>query len=102
MNKEKSQKKQYNDVNGILLLNKSAGVSSNQSLQKVKRIYNAKKAGHTGSLDVPATGLLPICFGEATKVSEYLLSSDKKYFARCRLGETTTTGDAEGLSLIHI
>ena len=96
MNKEKSQKKQYNDVNGILLLNKSAGVSSNQSLQKVKRIYNAKKAGHTGSLDVPATGLLPICFGEATKVSEYLLRSDKKYFARCRLGETTTTGDAEG------
>lgn len=93
----KEQKKRIrDDVNGILLLDKPAGISSNSSLQYVKRIYNAKKAGHTGSLDVPATGLLPICFGEATKVSGYLLNSNKKYRVRCKLGETTTTGDAKG------
>ena len=86
----------FNDVNGILLLDKSSGISSNNSLQRVKRIYNARKAGHTGSLDVPATGLLPICFGEATKISGYILGSDKKYYAKCKLGETTTTGDASG------
>ena len=85
-----------NNVNGILLLDKPTGLSSNRSLQNVKRIYNAKKAGHTGSLDVPASGLLPICFGEATKVSGYLLNSNKKYFVQCKLGKTTTTGDAMG------
>ncbi len=83
-------------VNGILLLDKPAGLSSNQLLQRVKRLYNARKAGHTGSLDVPATGLLPICFGEATKVSAFLLDSDKTYVAKGRLGITTTTGDATG------
>ena len=93
---KKNKKFFFNDVNGILLLDKSSGISSNNSLQRVKRIYNARKAGHTGSLDVPATGLLPICFGEATKISGYLLGSDKKYYAKCKLGETTTTGDASG------
>ncbi len=93
---KKNKKFFFNDVNGILLLDKSSGISSNNSLQKVKRIYNARKAGHTGSLDVPATGLLPICFGEATKISGYILGSDKKYYAKCKLGETTTTGDASG------
>ncbi len=83
-------------VNGILLLDKPAGLSSNQLLQRVKRLFNARKAGHTGSLDVPATGLLPICFGEATKVSAFLLDSDKTYVAKGRLGITTTTGDATG------
>ncbi len=83
-------------VSGILLLDKPAGLSSNQVLQRVKRLFNASKAGHTGSLDVPATGLLPICFGEATKVSAYLLDSNKTYTARGRLGKTTTTGDATG------
>ena len=93
---KKQKKRIRDDVNGILLLDKPAGISSNSSLQYVKRIYNAKKAGHTGSLDVPATGLLPICFGEATKVCGYLLNSNKKYRVRCKLGETTTTGDAKG------
>ena len=71
-------------------------MSSNGALQHVKRIYNANKAGHTGNLDVPATGLLPICLGEATKVSAYLLDSDKRYHARCKLGFKTNTGDATG------
>ena len=89
-----------NNVNGILILDKPIGLSSNGTLQNVKRIYNAKKAGHTGSLDVPASGLLPICFGEATKVSRYLLNSNKKYYAQCKLGQTTTTGDATGEMLL--
>ncbi len=79
-----------------MLLDKPAGMSSNSALQHVKRLFNAKKAGHTGNLDVPATGLLPICLGEATKVSAYLLDSSKTYRALCRLGITTTTGDADG------
>jgi len=83
-------------VNGILLLDKPAGISSNRALQLVKRLLNADKAGHTGSLDPLATGLLPICFGEATKIAGYLLGSRKAYAARCRLGVTTTTDDAEG------
>mgnify|MGYP001173102062 CR=1 FL=1 len=93
---EKQKKKTKNNVKGILLLDKPIGMSSNRLLQTVKKIYNAKKAGHTGSLDVPASGLLPICFGEATKVSGYLLNSNKKYFVKCSLGITTTTGDASG------
>ncbi|MCC5809374.1 MAG: tRNA pseudouridine(55) synthase TruB [Ectothiorhodospiraceae bacterium] len=83
-------------VNGILLLDKPAGMTSNRALQRVKRLYGAAKAGHTGSLDPLATGLLPICFGEATKVSGFLLDADKRYRVRCRLGQTMTTGDAEG------
>lgn len=84
------------NISGILVLDKPAGISSNGALQQVKRIYNANKAGHTGSLDVPATGVLPICLGQATKISGYLLNADKTYAARCKLGTTTTTGDASG------
>jgi len=84
------------NVHGILLLNKPLGISSNAALQKVKRLFQAKKAGHTGSLDNLATGLLPICLGEATKLSGFLLSADKQYRAECVLGVTTTTADAEG------
>lgn len=84
------------DVNGILLFDKPAGLTSNAALQQVKRLYRARKAGHTGSLDPLATGLLPICFGEATKISGFLLDADKHYLVRCQLGVTTTTGDAEG------
>src|SRR5436190_22324084 len=83
-------------VNGILLLDKPAGMTSNGVLQRVKRLYNAKKAGHTGSLDPIATGMLPICFGEATKFSQFLLDSDKSYEVVARLGVQTTTGDSEG------
>lgn len=96
----RGRKKRGRAVNGILVLDKPAGMSSNGALQHVKRIYNANKAGHTGNLDVPATGLLPICLGEATKVSAYLLNSDKSYRARCKLGITTTTADAEGEVLL--
>jgi len=83
-------------IDGLLLLNKPAGMSSNQALQKVKRMLGARKAGHTGSLDPAATGMLPICFGEATKVSAYLLDADKTYRVTAKLGEATETGDAEG------
>jgi len=83
-------------VNGILLLDKPSGMTSNAALQTVKRLYQARKAGHTGSLDPLATGLLPLCFGEATKVSGFLLDADKRYRVVCKLGERTTTGDAEG------
>jgi tRNA pseudouridine55 synthase len=83
-------------VNGILLLDKPLGLSSNQALQRVKFMYQADKAGHTGSLDPLATGMLPICLGEATKLSGVLLDSDKVYRARVRLGQRTDTGDAEG------
>jgi tRNA pseudouridine55 synthase len=92
-----SQKKiERRPVDGILLLNKSYKLSSNTALQQVKRLYNAKKAGHTGSLDPLATGVLPICLGEATKFSSYLLDADKIYTAWGRLGYTSPTGDAEG------
>lgn len=83
-------------VSGILLLDKPIGISSNAALQIVKRLYQAEKAGHTGSLDPLATGMLPVCLGEATKLSGVLLDSDKCYRAEVRLGERTTTGDAEG------
>lgn len=83
-------------IDGVLLLNKSVGMSSNAALQKVKRIYNAQKAGHTGTLDPLATGLLPICFGEATKFAAYLLEGNKEYIATIKLGEATTTYDSEG------
>ncbi len=84
------------DLNGILLLDKAIGVSSNFVLQQAKKMFCASKAGHTGSLDPLATGLLPICFGDATKMSAYLLDSEKKYVAECRLGIATTSGDADG------
>lgn len=83
-------------IDGVLLLDKPLGLSSNQALQQVKRFYQAAKAGHTGSLDPLATGLLPICLGEATKFSHFLLDADKSYRALIHLGSTTTTGDAEG------
>lgn len=83
-------------VTGVLLLDKPPGISSNHALQRVRRIYEAARAGHTGSLDVPATGLLPICLGEATKLSGYLLDAPKAYRAGIRFGVTTTTGDAAG------
>lgn len=85
-----------NDISGVLLFNKPQILSSNIALQKVKRLYNAKKAGHTGTLDPLATGLLPICFGEATKFSAFLLDADKEYIATIKLGETTTTYDSCG------
>lgn len=83
-------------VNGILLLNKPAGMTSNRALQKVKRLLDARKAGHTGSLDPAATGMLPLCFGEATKVSAYLLDAEKTYRVTAKLGEATDTGDGDG------
>jgi tRNA pseudouridine55 synthase len=84
------------EVNGILLLDKPIGLSSNQALQRVKRLFKARKAGHTGSLDPLATGLLPLCFGSATKISAFLLDADKQYQVGIKLGVTTTTADAEG------
>ncbi len=89
------------NVNGVLLLDKPVGMSSNLALQVVKRLFNANKAGHTGSLDPLASGLLPICFGEATKASGFLLDADKHYQVRCKLGEKTATGDAEGEVIEH-
>lgn len=83
-------------MDGLLLLNKPAGLTSNQALQKVKRLLRARKAGHTGSLDPAATGMLPLCFGEATKVCAYLLNADKTYRVAARLGEATDTGDGDG------
>src|SRR5687767_3898046 len=83
-------------INGILLLDKPINVTSNGALQRMKRLFNAKKAGHTGSLDPTATGMLPICFGEATKFSQFLLDSDKSYRVTAKLGIETTTGDSEG------
>ena len=88
--------KKNNNVNGVLLLDKPIGMSSNAVVQKLKRIYGAKKVGHTGTLDPQATGLLPLCFGEATKFSSYLLDADKEYIATIQLGITTTTYDSEG------
>lgn len=84
------------DINGVLLLDKPQGLSSNDALQKVKRIFNANKAGHTGALDPLATGMLPICLGEATKFSQFLLDSDKRYRVIARLGQRTDTSDADG------
>ena len=84
------------DVHGILLLDKPSGITSNDALQQVKRIYNAAKAGHTGALDPLATGMLPICLGEATKFSQFLLDADKRYQVTAKLGERTDTSDADG------
>lgn len=84
------------DVNGVLLLNKPTGKSSNAVLQQIKWLYQAKKAGHTGSLDPLASGMLPICLGEATKFANYFLTADKSYYVTAKLGITTDTYDAEG------
>ena len=85
------------NVNGIILLDKAKGESSNHALQRIKRLFHAKKAGHTGSLDPLATGVLPLCLGEATKISQFLLDSDKRYMAKVKLGERTDSGDSEGV-----
>ena len=84
------------DVHGILLLDKPEGLTSNAALQEAKKAFQANKAGHTGSLDPIATGLLPLCFGEATKISSFFLNADKKYKSIFTLGIATDTGDAEG------
>lgn len=91
-----ARRKRGRDVDGVVLLDKPLGLSSNQALQRVRRAFDARKAGHTGSLDPLATGLLPVCLGEATKLSAYLLEADKYYRVTARLGAETTTGDGEG------
>lgn len=83
-------------IHGVILLDKPTGISSNDALQKVKRLYGAEKAGHTGALDPLATGMLPICLGEATKFSQFLLDSDKRYRVIAKLGERTDTSDSDG------
>ena len=88
--------RKINKINGIFLLDKPAGITSNKALQITKKIFKAEKAGHTGRLDPIATGLLPICFGQATKVSKYLIESSKTYRVKAKLGIKTTTGDSEG------
>ena len=90
------RKRRGRNVSGVLLLDKPQGLTSNAALQRVLRIYRARKGGHTGSLDPLATGMLPICLGEATKLSSWLLDADKHYEVTARLGEATDTGDAEG------
>ena len=88
--------KKGRDINGVVLLDKASGGSSNDVLQQVKRLFGANKAGHTGSLDPLASGLLPICLGQATKVAQFLLDDDKRYFVRAKLGQISSTGDSEG------
>lgn len=90
------RKRKGRPIDGILVLDKPAGITSNGALQRAKRLFDAAKAGHTGSLDPMATGVLPLCFGEATKFSQFLLDADKRYLARIRLGVTTASGDADG------
>ena len=94
-------KSRYDAVDGLLLLNKPPGMTSNRALQTVRRLLKAKKAGHTGSLDPSATGMLPLCFGEATKVCAFLLDADKTYRVTARLGEATSTGDADGSEVVE-
>jgi tRNA pseudouridine55 synthase len=94
--KEQSGQRRKRAVDGLLILNKPSGITSNRALQVVKRLLRARKAGHTGSLDPSATGMLPLCFGEATKVCAYLLDADKRYRVTARLGTATDTGDADG------
>lgn len=91
-----SRRRKGRAIDGVLLLDKGAGISSNTAVQRVKRLFQAQKAGHTGSLDPIATGLLPVCLGEATKFSAFLLDTDKRYRVLARLGRTTTTADSEG------
>ena len=87
---------QVRDISGVVLLDKASGSSSNHVLQQVKRLFGANKAGHTGSLDPLASGLLPICLRQATKVAQFLLDSDKRYFVRAKFGQVSSTGDSEG------
>ena len=94
--KRNNQRHQRRNVDGVLLLDKPHGITSNAALRSAQRLCGASKAGHTGTLDPLATGLLPVCFGEATKFSQVLLHAEKTYLARMRLGVTTTTGDLEG------
>ncbi|TCP92036.1 tRNA pseudouridine synthase B [Cricetibacter osteomyelitidis] len=89
-------RKRGRDIDGVFLLDKPQGMSSNDIMQKVKRLFQANKAGHTGALDPLATGMLPICLGEATKFSQFLLDADKRYLVTAKLGERTDTSDAEG------
>ena len=91
-----ARRRRGRDIHGIVLLDKPAGLSSNQALQKVRRIFDARKGGHTGNLDPFATGMLPLCLGEATKTAAFMLDADKRYRAVARLGERTDTGDIEG------
>ena len=99
--KKTSPKIQRCHISGVFLLNKPLGISSNAALQKVRWLYRAQKAGHTGALDPLASGLLPICLGEATKFSHYLLDSTKRYQTTIHLGHSTTTGDVEGEVLLE-
>ncbi len=96
MTDPRSSRRRCDNVDGVLLLDKPAGMTSNEALQRAKRLLNACKAGHTGSLDPIATGVLPLTFGEATKISQFLLTADKRYRASIKLGESTTTYDSEG------
>ena len=91
-----SRRRKGRDVHGVVLLDKPAGYSSNQAVQKVRWLFNARKAGHTGSLDPFATGMLPICLGEASKTAGFMLSAAKTYEATALLGKATSTGDTEG------
>lgn len=95
------RKKKGRDISGILIIDKPLHLSSNQVVQRVKRLFGAKKTGHTGSLDPLASGVLPICLGHATKISQYLLTSDKTYQFTMQLGQSTTTGDTEGEVVIE-
>ncbi|HAA07846.1 MAG TPA: tRNA pseudouridine(55) synthase TruB, partial [Acinetobacter schindleri] len=99
--KSSSPKIQRRHISGVFLLNKPLGISSNAALQKVRWLYRAQKAGHTGALDPLASGLLPVCLGEATKFSHYLLDSTKRYQTTIFLGHSTTTGDVEGEILLE-
>jgi len=87
------------DISGVIVLDKNTGISSNDAVQRAKRLFKAQKVGHTGSLDPLATGVLPLCFGEATKFSQFLLHSDKTYQVVIRLGQTTDSGDSDGKPL---
>jgi tRNA pseudouridine55 synthase len=91
-----SRRKRGRDIHGIVLLDKPAGLTSNQALQQVRRLFDARKAGHTGNLDPFATGMLPICLGEASKTAAFMLDADKAYSAQMVLGSATATGDVEG------
>lgn len=91
-----ARRKHGANINGIVLLDKPVGISSNRALQKVRGMFQARKAGHTGSLDPFATGMLPVCLGEASKTAAFMLEAGKHYRATARLGEATTTGDVEG------
>ena len=92
----KRRRNRGRNVDGIIVIDKAKGLSSNFALQNVKKLFEANKAGHTGSLDPLATGVLPLCFGEATKISQFLLDSDKRYIAQIKLGERTDSGDSAG------